>query len=182
MLRHLAAMLPIVVAQFAAACQHLAIGIEGQCINGAPESPLARDRSLAPIEQPHRSAGAASRQQSFRGVGMEDDGVERFVARDGLLGEPALRAPELRRAPRPRTRAEPTLVRRVSASHAGRVFPAEPGQPRLLLSGLDLHRRSVLEGKLPPLDGRAARVRSARRTDRHGRRCRLHLSDCTASA
>ena len=66
---------------------------------------------------------------------------------------------------------------RISASHAGGVFRAEPGQPRLVLSGLDLDRRDVLEGELPPVDGGAARIRPARRPDRHGRRCRLHLPD-----
>ena len=40
---------------------------------------------------------------------------------------------------------------------AGGVLQAEPRQPRLVLHRLDLDRRDVLEGELPPLDGRAAR-------------------------
>src|SRR6266404_2971167 len=40
-----------------------------------------------------------------------------------------------------------------------------------------VHGRGSLEGELPHLDGRVARVRKTRRTDRLRRRRRVHLSD-----
>ena len=43
-----------------------------------------------------------------------------------------------------------------------KYFQPEPGQPRVVLHRLDFHRRSVLEGKLSPVDGGAALFRPAR--------------------
>ena len=103
-------------------------------------------------------------------LGADGDGEgERGVGAD---------ARHLRSQPRPAARADAAVVPRLPAPVAGEdYFKPDPANHGSYFIGWSSHRRGVLEGELPHLDGGAAQVRAEGRHHRLRRRRRLHLPD-----
>ncbi len=114
--------------------------------------PVARGQSRAPHQ------GAAGHGGRARGLGSHHG--------------------HLRGQPRPAARAERSPGSPSTCTPRWRSTSSpNPANHGSYFIGWTSHRRDVLEGELPPVDGGAAPVRPPRRPDRHGRRRRLHLPD-----